>query len=81
MLLDIGYLSEKMGKRSSVGPYDWNALSCVSKRFGAVDVICDVSLEIKSGELVVFLGPSGSGKTTLLRMIAGLESIDEGTYH
>jgi multiple sugar transport system ATP-binding protein len=55
------------------------ALSGVSKRFGAVDVIRDVSLDIKSGELVVFLGPSGSGKTTLLRMIAGLETIDEGT--
>ena len=55
------------------------ALSGVSKRFGAVDVIRDVSLDIKSGELVVFLGPSGSGKTTLLRMIAGLETIDKGT--
>ena len=55
------------------------ALSGVSKRFGTVDVIRDVSLDIKSGELVVFLGPSGSGKTTLLRMIAGLESIDQGT--
>ncbi|AZO25783.1 MULTISPECIES: ABC transporter ATP-binding protein [unclassified Mesorhizobium] len=55
------------------------ALSGVSKHFGAVEVIRDVSLDIEPGELVVFLGPSGSGKTTLLRMIAGLESIDEGT--
>ena len=55
------------------------ALSGVSKRFGAVEVIRDVSLDIRPGELVVFLGPSGSGKTTLLRMIAGLESIDKGT--
>ncbi|BCM20796.1 ABC transporter ATP-binding protein [Mesorhizobium sp. J8] len=55
------------------------ALSRVSKHFGAVEVIRDVSLDIEPGELVVFLGPSGSGKTTLLRMIAGLESIDEGT--
>jgi multiple sugar transport system ATP-binding protein len=54
------------------------SLSRVSKRFGSVEVIRDVSLEIASGELVVFLGPSGSGKTTLLRMIAGLETIDEG---
>ncbi len=55
------------------------SLSRVFKRFGSVEVIRDVSLDIASGELVVFLGPSGSGKTTLLRMIAGLESIDEGT--
>ncbi len=54
-------------------------LAGVSKRFGNVEVIRDVNLEIRSGELVVFLGPSGSGKTTLLRMIAGLEQIDEGT--
>jgi multiple sugar transport system ATP-binding protein len=55
------------------------SLDQVWKRFGSVDVIRDVSLRIGSGELIVFLGPSGSGKTTLLRMIAGLESIDEGT--
>jgi multiple sugar transport system ATP-binding protein len=54
------------------------ALERVSKRFGPVEVIRDLSLEIGSGEFVVFLGPSGSGKTTLLRMIAGLESIDDG---
>ena len=54
------------------------ALSGVSKRFGTVDVIRDVSLDIKSGELVVFLGPSGSGKTTLLRMIAGALEPDAG---
>ena len=55
------------------------SLSRVSKRYGNVEVIRDVSLDIASGELVVFLGPSGSGKTTLLRMIAGLERIDQGT--
>ena len=54
------------------------ALEQVSKTFGSVEVIRDLSLEIGSGEFVVFLGPSGSGKTTLLRMIAGLESIDAG---
>lgn len=54
-------------------------LEQVSKKFGQVEVIRDVSLEVRSGEFAVFLGPSGSGKTTLLRMIAGLESIDSGS--
>ena len=53
-------------------------LTGISKKFGAVEVIRNVSLEVASGELVVFLGPSGSGKSTLLRMIAGLETIDDG---
>lgn len=55
------------------------SLKNVVKSFGAVNVINDVSLDVKSGELLVFLGPSGSGKSTLLRMIAGLETIDKGT--
>ena len=54
-------------------------LNNVTKSFGSLAVIKDLSLEIGSGELIVFLGPSGSGKSTLLRMIAGLETIDEGT--
>jgi multiple sugar transport system ATP-binding protein len=53
-------------------------LENVSKSFGTVSVINDISLTVSSGELMVFLGPSGSGKSTLLRMIAGLESIDSG---
>jgi multiple sugar transport system ATP-binding protein len=68
-----------MEKREDDGQMAAIALSRVWKRFGSVEVIRDVSLDIASGELVVFLGPSGSGKTTLLRMIAGLETIDEGT--
>ena len=50
----------------------------VSKSFGSVRVIEDISLTVEPNEFVVFLGPSGSGKSTLLRMIAGLESIDAG---
>ncbi len=48
------------------------------KRFGQVEVIHGLSMEIASGEFVVFVGPSGCGKSTLLRMIAGLESFQSG---
>ena len=54
------------------------ALRGVSKSFGAVEVIPDLSLDVAPGEFVVFLGPSGCGKTTLLRMIAGLEDVSRG---
>ncbi|MER9654261.1 sn-glycerol-3-phosphate ABC transporter ATP-binding protein UgpC [Mesorhizobium sp. M0152] len=50
----------------------------VSKQFGAMSVLDDLSLSIKAREFIVFLGPSGCGKSTLLRMIAGLETIDSG---
>src|SRR6185369_1721639 len=50
----------------------------VSKSFGAVAAVRDVSLEVAAGEFLTLLGPSGCGKTTLLRMIAGLESPDHG---
>ena len=54
-------------------------LDQVHKRFGTMDVIHDIDLEIKHGEFIVFVGPSGCGKSTLLRMIAGLEDITSGT--
>ena len=50
----------------------------VSKRFGDFRALSDVNLDIASGELVALLGPSGCGKTTLLRIIAGLETADQG---
>jgi alpha-glucoside transport system ATP-binding protein len=46
---------------------------------GTIEVLKDINLDIKKGELVVFVGPSGCGKSTLLRMIAGLEKITAGT--
>ncbi|MGH2591303.1 MAG: ATP-binding cassette domain-containing protein, partial [Actinomycetota bacterium] len=45
----------------------------VSKRFGDVDALRDLDLEVRPGELVVLAGPSGSGKTTALRVAAGLD--------
>src|SRR3546814_6732348 len=50
----------------------------VSKRFGRVTAVDDVSLDINAGEFFVLLGPSGCGKTTLLRMIAGFELPSDG---
>lgn len=54
------------------------AFEQVSKRFGDVEALRDISFGIESGELFFLLGPSGCGKTTLLRAIAGLETIDSG---
>ena len=45
---------------------------------GSIEVLKDINLDIKQGELIVFVGPSGCGKSTLLRMIAGLEKITGG---
>ncbi|CTQ76420.1 ABC transporter ATP-binding protein [Roseibium alexandrii] len=53
-------------------------LKQVTKRFGNVEVIPSLNLEIGDGEFTVFVGPSGCGKSTLLRLIAGLEDITSG---
>ncbi|MEL6572564.1 MAG: ATP-binding cassette domain-containing protein, partial [Pseudomonadota bacterium] len=55
-------------------------LTDVEKTYGGtVNVLNNIDLDVKRGELIVFVGPSGCGKSTLLRMIAGLESITGGT--
>ncbi|MDW3181899.1 sn-glycerol-3-phosphate ABC transporter ATP-binding protein UgpC [Roseobacter sp.] len=51
------------------------------KRYGDVQVIHGIDLQIEDGEFCVFVGPSGCGKSTLLRMIAGLEETTEGKMH
>ena len=53
-------------------------LKNVSKRYGEVEVINDLSLKVEEGTFTALLGPSGCGKSTLLRMIAGLEEITKG---
>ncbi len=52
----------------------------VEKAYGEVKVLKNINLDIKTGELIVFVGPSGCGKSTLLRMIAGLERITGGDF-
>jgi multiple sugar transport system ATP-binding protein len=53
-------------------------LESVTKRFGPVVAVDDLSVTIEDGEFMVFVGPSGCGKTTTLRMVAGLERASDG---
>lgn len=50
----------------------------VYKRFGDLQVISDLNIDVEDGEFLVFVGPSGCGKSTSLRMLAGLEEISDG---
>ena len=56
-------------------------LNNVIKRYGDVQVIHGIDLQIEDGEFCVFVGPSGCGKSTLLRMVAGLEETTEGAIN
>jgi polar amino acid transport system ATP-binding protein len=57
------------------------SLRGVCKRFGDLEVLRGVNLEVKKGEVVCVLGPSGSGKSTLLRCVNLLEPPEEGDIH
>jgi multiple sugar transport system ATP-binding protein len=50
----------------------------VVKRFGALDILKGIDIEVAHGEFLVLVGPSGCGKSTLLNMIAGLDTISDG---
>lgn len=54
------------------------SLRAVSKRYGAVQALTDVELEIDAGQVVALMGDNGAGKSTLIRMIAGVAPADEG---
>ena len=54
------------------------SLQNLKKYFGKTQVIHNLSIDVKDGELIVIVGPSGCGKSTLLRMVAGLEDANEG---
>ena len=57
------------------------AVRGLAKRFGARTVVNDVSLAVRSGEVVGLLGPNGAGKSTSFRMLVGLVPADGGTVH
>lgn len=62
-----------------VGAAKGISIESMNKKFGDFHALKDLTLKVEPGEFLVLLGPSGCGKSTALRMIAGLESITEGT--
>ena len=53
----------------------------VVKKYGVLEVVHAINLDIADSEFVVLVGPSGCGKSTTLRMVAGLEAISGGEVH
>jgi multiple sugar transport system ATP-binding protein len=57
------------------------SLKNMTKKFGDLEVVHSINLEIKDSEFIVLVGPSGCGKSTTLRMIAGLEEVSDGEIY
>ena len=57
------------------------SLTGLTKRFGAMTAVDDISIDIREGEFFTIVGPSGSGKSTLVRLLAGLEAPTSGSLH
>jgi polar amino acid transport system ATP-binding protein len=68
-----------MASPASAGRPPILEIAGVSKRYGLVEALADISLTVGRGEVVCLIGPSGSGKSTLLRTVNGLEPIQAGT--
>ena len=61
-------------------PLAYLRLDRLTKRFGPIVAVDDVSLTVRRGEFMTLLGPSGSGKTTTLSIIAGFDAPTSGVY-
>ncbi len=70
-----------MAQNPNPSPPALLSLRGIHKRFGALDVLRGINLDVAQGEFLALLGASGSGKTTILRLIAGFERADQGEIH
>jgi polar amino acid transport system ATP-binding protein len=68
-----------MYKRERISMKTLLKIEHLQKSYGELQVLKDISLEVKEGEVVAILGPSGSGKSTLLRCATMLEKMDSGS--